>query len=109
MTKKKFKGGDWTELSERWGIDTENLHDDLVQEETEKYMMAAIGDKKKRTKVVKDLREFLTKLVETSKQWGDYSQHVWQGLLNIPVDDDKDAGEETLIKFTCELLGCMWN
>lgn len=89
-----FKGIDWSELSERWGLNLE-LEDHLLSELTIKHMLQG-----EPCELAQDIRAFLEALCKQSENW-DYCSPVWNGLLEVEHD-------ETLIKFTTQLLECMW-
>jgi hypothetical protein len=106
---KEFMGWEWVELGKRWKVKepTPGLTfpcnqevDDTYCLNVKDYMLAAIGNKKKEPKVAKDIREFLTVLHKKAKK-NDYNHPVWAGLLKVEHD-------ETLIRFTVDLLSRMW-
>lgn len=104
---KKFRGDDWTELAERWKCE----HDDegVVIAMCRAHMSSTLGNAKAMAKVAKDIREYLSALVRTEQSH--YECPIWRGMLEIkkhPNDENNQYADETLIKYTLELLPCMW-
>jgi hypothetical protein len=92
----KFKGWDYTELSEKWGL--KNAKASGIKD----YITDVfhIRDEKQIKGVVKDVRDYLKALIKCSKK-NDFKWPLWEGLLNITDD-------ETLLQYTCNLVEGMW-
>ena len=95
----KFKGFDWTELTEHWGIP--DCEDESVTLEQARQFLHNTFMESTRAEVCKDIRKFLKALQKDSEKWS-YSGPFWKGLRKIKDDD-------TLIQYVVELLPCMWS
>jgi hypothetical protein len=94
----KLKGHDWTELGEYWLICKPSLSDKTAAQRIKQHLLDVCGTNTALKQTAKDVRTFLRALI---KQENSYSTPVWKGLLAVKDD-------ETLLKFTIELLECMW-
>lgn len=105
MTKTKFKGHDWTELSKALGIkNISKKTDGAILDETRDYLIQSMSwlnkNSKQQKKIANIIREFLIVLHKVESKYG-YQAPIWQGLLNLTDD-------ETLIVYTGRLLEYMW-
>jgi hypothetical protein len=102
----KWKGDDWTEISEFLGIDIEN-EDEVVAAETRERLnklrsdacevrLSGIYPESSRLKI-KEIRRFVEKVVEQKPQ----DTPLWQGLLAI-------ADDALFIEYVELLLEYMW-
>lgn len=96
----RFKGYDWSELSEKWQLP--EVSDDENLEQTKKVMMRALDsfDHQGRT-IFLDVRSFVRALAKYSAKI-DHSSPVWEGLLKV-------QNKDTFVLFAVHLLDCMWN
>ena len=93
----KFKGHDWSELGECWGIHDEN--DEILAIRLREYMGERLCglDKKDTKRVAGDIRRFLKALGRCSSS----EKPLYDGLANL--------GDEHLIHWTMLLLGGLWS
>ncbi len=100
----KFKGFDWTELAERWGLCHDTADEALIFERIREALMDAwcqgFTDNQCDLKIVQDVRNFVNALAKDDRRNG-YSYPLWAGLSKIKHD-------ETFLKFVYELLPNMW-
>lgn len=100
----KWKGFDFIELAVKWKLkklkDTEP--EDIKKWLWENGVVSAYdkNNDKKQKSIAKDIRGYLKALIKSSKKL-DYQWPLWEGLANVKHD-------ETLIKFTIDLIDHMW-
>lgn len=93
-----FKGWDWCELAEYWGIDM-NQDEEQIAKDMEEVIgnaMEEVWDKKS-SQITQDVRNYLKVLSE----YNTYEQPVWKGLLEVEHD-------LILLNFTMTLFRNMW-
>lgn len=104
----KWKGDDWTEISEFLGVDIENEDsDDVIAAGTRKRLNELRSEacevrtgttfKKLSKQKILEIRHFIEKIVEQEPN----DAPLWQGLLGI--EDDV-----LFIEYVDRLLECMW-
>ena len=102
----KWKGSDWTEISEFLGVDLEN-EDETVAAETRKRLNELRGDaceghnggvfKNSSKQKIQEIRHFIEKVVEQEPP----DASLWRGLLAI-------ADDALFIEYVDRLLECLW-
>lgn len=101
--KPKFKGYDWTELSEYFGLDIDGEKEQTLKEFIEE-IHGLLHNGKKSKKIaerrIKALRKYLKEVVDISFQYG-YEAPVWSGLARIKDD-------HTFLRFYTALVYHMW-
>lgn len=102
----RWKGHDWRELSDKWGLDDGKLDDEEIFDRTTEYIQHAIGkyydgQKDAMKAIAKDVRGYLRALTKCAKHCM-YCWPLWEGLAKIRND-------ETLLRYVTILLGCMWS
>lgn len=95
-----FKGWDYEELADKWGINTDAVElirkfimDSLNFEGCEEVLPPDVKD---------DMLEFLGKLI-ASKSEHNYGEYIFVGLLLTAAEDDA-----TFAQYFCTLLPHMW-
>ena len=100
----KFKGWDWSELSECFGLGTEDDGLDCDKEALDSFLLVyfnkiIMGEDPEEVKLVLDkCREYLTILSEYEH---DYYAPFWKGLLAVEND-------ELFLNLYMDLLSRMW-
>lgn len=100
-----FKGHDFLELADYWGIDTEKEDDEIIQEMIQKIEGAVVQLRflpNSSNEVANDLRSFVQALWTTTQEHDFPESPIWEGLLKIKDDD-------TFLQFCIPLLRNMWN
>ena len=101
---KKFKGFDYVELMDRWGLKQSNDAFDRINGEKLQGFLRNTMDsqnKNKMSKIAKDIREFAIALSGEEEQLENSCCHFWLGLSNI--EDNYN-----LIRITIPLIPYMW-
>lgn len=93
----KFKGYDYAELFEKWGVKCEDYSNELEAYE-EVLMNLPIGDDRK--VYIKDMRQFLEHLVVGAEKYT-YKGPIIRGLVEIKDDD-------TFLQLFACLLPHLW-
>lgn len=94
-----FKGYDWTELTECFGLFDKELEDEMLLQKTRNYLVSkhfSDGDY-----LAGEIRCFLRMLYQNCLKAQRYNTPIWKGLLDVKDDF-------TLIKYTIILLDVMW-
>lgn len=99
----KFKGFEWVELAECWGIAVDD-EEEVLAEKIKQHIYSNIDysrgefrDKQMRI----DLEDFLEALIEESEEI-DYNTPVYRGILAVESD-------ETFAKWICNNLETLWS
>ncbi|MBI1926593.1 hypothetical protein HYR99_20420 [Candidatus Poribacteria bacterium] len=102
----KWKGHDWTEISEFLGVDLEN-EDEVVAEETRKRLNELRNDAcqgriggtypELSKQKIKEIRRFIEKVIEQAP----HDTPLWQGLLAM-------ADDALFLEYVDRLLECLW-
>lgn len=100
-TESMFRGLDWTELSQHFGVidgkyNGENDEEVLIK--TKKFLESILASNREK-EVANDIRKFLELLYQNTEGYKD-SALMWKGILNMEHDSN-------LIKYTTKLLECM--
>ena len=101
----KFNGTDYAELSECWGIETDEcklleryIRESLYTSYDEHHAAAEVLD----SAVKGDMIEFLDRFIEKHDQYH-YGNYIFVGLKMLAAEDDS-----TFVSYFCTLLPHMW-
>ncbi len=98
----KFKGYDWTELSELWGIPTDICGDRGRLDATIEFMENCLANPYTAKVAGEQLRQFLIALGKSEVNAGNYENaQIWRALANI-------KSNEKLLLYARGVLEHMW-
>ncbi|MBA4542875.1 hypothetical protein H1164_08170 [Thermoactinomyces daqus] len=99
----KFKGWDFIELADHWGLDYEDVEDEyeLIREYIYSKMTFDYSASEQRKAEMKQIADDIREYLKSLSKYETHDKPVWEGLLKVKDDF-------TFLRFCADLLHHMW-